>query len=156
LKHPSATLVPPAKRRIEFDPTLCSWCGCCELICSLVHEDECRPSLARIHIIIDQFEAKVSASFCQQCDEAPCISACPVEAIFVDERTGARVIDEGLCVGCGACAKACPFNREGEAITFNPKKNVYIKCDLCSGLSGPRCVAVCPQGALKYVEVKTL
>lgn len=102
---------------------------------------------------MNQFEAKVSASFCPQCDGAQCVFSCPVKAIFIDEKTGARVIDEARCTGCGACAKACPFNTEQDILTFNPEKGVYVKCDLCIGLDGPLCVGVCPQGALKYADV---
>ena len=142
----------PPKLRLKFDNAICKWCRSCELICSLIHEGECSPSLSRITIIIDQFNAEVSADFCRQCSNPACLRSCPVEgAIIIDERTGVTSIVEDLCNGCGLCAEACPFNKDGTVIKFNPKKNVYFKCDLCGG--EPACVDICPAGALKLVRV---
>ena len=73
-------------------------------------------------------------------------------AIVIEPKTGARVIDDERCEGCGACATACPFNEGKNIIKSDPAKGTYFKCDLCSGLDrGPLCVEACPWGALKYV-----
>jgi len=139
----------PAKYRIEFEGDRCIWCRNCELVCSLHHEGECNPELARIHIFLDQFEVEVEGHVCRQCDDPQCLYVCPVGAIQVDEITGARIILEDRCVACGLCSEVCPYGREN--IVFNPKRNVYVKCDLCSGM--PQCVETCPSGALKYVQL---
>lgn len=76
------------------------------------------------------------------------MEACPVEgAMVVDEKTGARLIEESRCTGCGECAEACPYNKEGTIIVANTKRGVYVKCDLCGG--DPQCASFCPTGALK-------
>jgi len=72
--------------------------------------------------------------------------------MVIDEKTGATLIVEDLCNGCGLCAEACPFNKKGTVIKFDPKRKVYFKCDLCGGK--PACVDVCPTGALKLKEVR--
>jgi len=80
------------------------------------------------------------------------MEACPVDgAMIVDPKTGARLIVESKCIGCGECAKMCPFNAEGDIIFLNAKKGAYVKCDLCGG--EPKCVEFCATGAL---ELKSL
>lgn len=81
------------------------------------------------------------------------MQVCPVkEAMIVDEKTGARVIVDEECIGCGNCFRACPFNPGGSIIRHRPKENVYVKCDLCYRREGgPACVEICPQNALSYI-----
>jgi len=46
---------------------------------------------------------------CLQCPTAECLYVCPVDALVVEPRTGARYIGEDVCVSCGRCNEACPF-----------------------------------------------
>lgn len=57
--------------------------------------------------------------------------------MYLDQRTGAIVIDEEKCIRCLACLEACPF----EAIQVSPSGEM-LKCDLCGG--DPVCVKYCP------------
>ncbi|MEM2905812.1 MAG: 4Fe-4S dicluster domain-containing protein [Candidatus Bathyarchaeia archaeon] len=146
--------VPPAKLRLRFDAETCWWCRCCELVCSLTHEGVCSPALSRIHIDLDQFKAEVKAGLCWQCGKPLCLYACPVPgAMTVDEATGARLIVPEKCTGCGVCAKACPFNKEGTVIRLNAERGIYVKCDLCGGQ--PACVETCPVNAIQTVTLKS-
>jgi Fe-S-cluster-containing hydrogenase component 2 len=102
-------------------------------------------------MLLDPFEAEMKAEMCRQCRKPFCMLACPKGAIVRDDRTGAYVVMSELCDGCGACAEACPFNRDGMVLRLDKSRGVFIKCDLCGG--APECVAVCPTGALKYMQV---
>ena len=53
-------------------------------------------------------------------------------------------IREGSCIGCGACAEACPFH----AITIRGE-TAEVDSNLCMGCG--ICVAKCQQGALELV-----
>ena len=122
-------------------------CRTCELICSLFHEGEFNPSLARIHVSRHPLEGVYTPEICKQCLAPSCYVVCPTEgAMSIDEKTGARIIIEDQCINCGACAKACPWNM----VQHNPKRNVYMKCDLCGG--GAKCVEWCPTKALMYIN----
>ena len=54
---------------------------------------------------------------CQQCDEPPCVDACPVQATWKEED-GIVVVDYNWCIGCRYCEAACPYH----ARRFNWKK----------------------------------
>ena len=137
---------------ILSDATICHGCGICELVCSLSHSGACGPAQSRIHILRDPLAGEVTVETCRQCPYPGCYYACPFGAIDIDPKTGARVIDDDRCEGCGTCAKACPSNERGTMIRPDPEKGAYLKCDLCSGLGrGPLCVEACPWGALRYV-----
>ncbi|MDR2709419.1 MAG: 4Fe-4S binding protein [Elusimicrobiota bacterium] len=54
----------------------------------------------------------------------------------------AKKIDEGVCVGCGACASACPVSaisqKDDNKYAIDPDK--CIDCGACEG--------VCPTSAI--------
>ncbi len=47
---------------------------------------------------------------CQQCDNPPCVSACPNKgkATFKD-KNGIVMMNYSQCIGCGQCVSACPY-----------------------------------------------
>jgi len=46
---------------------------------------------------------------CQQCNNPPCVSACPIEATW-QEADGIVVVDYNWCIGCRYCEAACPYH----------------------------------------------
>jgi len=86
---------------------------------------------------------------CRQCADPACVEACPAEAMVRDER---GVVTRAIfhCRACGSCVRACPFG----VLSIEMVGHNVVKCDLCGdrierGLD-PRCVAVCPTGALRF------
>jgi Fe-S-cluster-containing dehydrogenase component len=137
-------------RKIIIQSELCRDCQACTLACSLYHEGECNPSLARVMIIKDMARYAFQILLCQHCESPECIVACPTEAMVSDERGVVTIVDEA-CIRCDACASSCPHN----AIFYNDVLDRYIKCDFCVGRQeGPLCVEVCPVGALTLVEAE--
>jgi len=92
---------------------------------------------------------------CQHCKVPACLPECPTGAISRD-ASGAVELDQDLCTGCGACAKACPW----DAIRLAPRPSnppgasalVATKCDLCRGSAAPACIDVCPSGAILRLD----
>lgn len=84
---------------------------------------------------------------CNQCDDAPCVTACPTTAMF-KRPDGIVDFDKSICIGCKACIAACPY----DAIFINPDDHSAEKCNFCThrldmGLE-PACVVVCPTQAI--------
>ena len=46
---------------------------------------------------------------CQHCANPKCVVACPTGASYVDEN-GNILINQEECIGCSACAQACPYD----------------------------------------------
>ncbi len=147
--------VAAAKMVLEWDADKCSMCGVCEYFCSTYHERGGSKYLSRITLHRYLPDITFNIETCKQCISPSCMAACAVPgAMYIDETTGARCIDEEKCIGCGLCAEACPRNELGGVIKYNAVKNTYVKCDMCSGRpEGPACVQVCWSGAC---TVKTL
>ena len=130
---------------LNIAPEKCTGCMQCELACSWVQTGKFQPSQSLIRVNVFDEEASYAPYTCLQCDEAWCMSACPVNAIAIEE-TGAKIVLDSLCVGCHLCTIACPF---GTVFTL-PETDKAAKCNLCGG--DPACVASCPTDAIEFVE----
>ena len=121
----------------------CTGCHLCELACSYTHGGVFNPLLSRITVLTKPEVQTSVPVYCLQCRDAACERVCPVDAIHLDGKVGAYVIDYSRCIGCRECAYACPFG----AISFDFDVSP-IKCDLCGG--EPECAQVCPHDAIIY------
>jgi Fe-S-cluster-containing hydrogenase component 2 len=180
-----ATLVaaqqPLAKQVVVADPSLCIGCLACEVNCSTWHESVGRSAEPRIRVMdtpqvslrkeVSEYlpaRAGYSPATCRQCPEPWCLPNCPTSGLRIDASTGNRYINEQQCIACGKCEVDCPVAWEGtwarkgqqlsmKRVTYDPRKNVYAKCDLCQGRDGgPICVERCPVNlAIKAGYIKS-
>lgn len=134
-----------ARNFVSVDPSKCIGCSICEFVCALEKEGEPNPIKSRIRVIHLNPIFNLTVS-CRFCENAPCVRACPRNAIKQSERGGVLIIDESKCDGCVLCIQACPFG----GIMLNIDKGVVIACDLCGG--EPKCIEFCPEEALKLVS----
>ena len=144
----------PTARKAKFfvvaDPDKCVGCGICELACSIEKSGVFNPLKSRIRIVRIKEYVNMSVS-CRLCYKAPCVSACPRDALTQDEETGVIIVDADKCNGCGWCIEACDFG----AMILDPEEKIPIVCDVCQdrrekGLP-PACVEWCPEEALSLV-----
>lgn len=94
---------------------------------------------------------------CMHCTDAKCIQACPVQpveeggpkAMFRSEF-GTVQVDLERCIGCGACAAACPY--KVPHVSTEPRKS--RKCTGCVDRVAegkrPACVNTCCTSAMDY------
>lgn len=135
---------------IAVDHSGCTGCRTCEMICSLYHFGRCSPSKSAIQVIRRE-RGGLIFSFplvCRQCDPAPCIESCPVEALIRDNG-GHIALNQDECTLCGLCTEACPLG----CIDVDPEEVELVHCDLCEG--EPQCVPACHAGCLKLVNRDT-
>jgi molybdopterin-containing oxidoreductase family iron-sulfur binding subunit len=105
---------------------------------------------------------------CMQCDNPPCVKACPVNATW-KEADGIVVVDYDWCIGCRYCMTACPYwarhfnwtepqvppaalNPATHVLGNRPRpKGVVEKCHFCIQRTRngrqPACQEACPTGA---------
>jgi len=114
------------------------------MACSLMKEEVFSTTKSRIHIYQDESKCFSVPTICEHCTNPPCIPVCPVNAIIKDDISGIVNLDEEVCIGCGKCKEACPFD------SIRIRNGKAFKCDLCGG--DPECVKVCYPYALQYVE----
>ncbi len=90
---------------------------------------------------------------CNHCEDPNCVAACPTGAMTKRED-GIVFINQEKCIGCMACAGACPWTVPQR----NPDVKKAIKCDYCldrvdAGLR-PACVTKCTNSALQFVTLQ--
>ena len=124
----------------------CTGCQRCEVACSLHHEGRIWPEASRIRVFMP-FPGVEVTHLCAQCDDYPCVESCPVEALKIDDNTGAVLVDQEACTSCGLCLKACP----GKVPTLHPETKKAVICDLCKG--DPECVKVCAEAGYNALRV---
>jgi len=105
---------------------------------------------------------------CFQCDNPPCVKACPTKATW-KEPDGIVVVDYDWCIGCRYCMAACPYwgrrfnwnqpeipkdeiNRKQHYLgNRNRVRGMMEKCTYCIQRSRKgkvtACVEACPTGA---------
>lgn len=133
------------------DHTRCIGCHACTTACK--SENDVPLSVTRTYVkYVDagrfpQARRSFQVTRCNQCDDPPCVAACPTAAMYRRED-GIVDFDKSICIGCKACIAACPY----DAIFINPEDSSAEKCNFCAhrldvGLE-PACVVVCPTEAL--------
>ncbi len=134
-----------------LDQDKCIGCHACTTACK--SENEIPLGVTRTYVksvevgVFPQVRRSFQVTRCNQCTDAPCVAACPTQAMYRRED-GIVDFDKSVCIGCKACIAACPY----DAIFINPEDNSAEKCNLCAhrlevGLE-PACVTVCPTGAI--------
>jgi len=134
------------RKMLLIDCERCTGCEICVLYCSFEKTRTFNRTRSRVSIIRWEEEELYIPTMCQQCEEAPCILACPVDALSKDEVSGVVCRNDEVCIGCKMCITICPF----VGSTIDPVENKVISCDLCGG--NPICAKVCPTGAIQYVR----
>ena len=134
-----------------IDQTRCIGCHACTTACK--SENEVPLGVTRTFVKyadVGRFpnaRRAFQVTRCNQCDDAPCTTACPTSAMF-RRPDGIVDFDKSACIGCKACMAACPY----DAIFINPDDHAAEKCNFCAhridmGLE-PACVVVCPTEAI--------
>lgn len=147
-------------KMIVTDRGRCSGCQRCEMMCTLKNDGRVSSLTARVRVWESfnygtspdtgdgQFgSCEYTIKSCKQCAEPRCAAYCPVHAIYSDEETGARVIDQDRCIGCGGCHLACPWNMPA----VDPLTGTSTKCISCG-----RCAEQCPNGAITFIDWKDI
>jgi Fe-S-cluster-containing hydrogenase component 2 len=131
---------------LMIDHQKCTGCRLCELVCSVMHDGVSNPARSRIKVMKWEAEGIYIPMSCQQCEDAPCMNVCPVQAISRDEDFGYVNVDYDTCIGCRSCVAVCPFGAMG----YNVIDKKVFKCDLCGGK--PQCVRFCDVKAVDFVD----
>tara|TARA_R110002110_G_scaffold205066_1_gene416750 strand:- start:150678 stop:151265 length:588 start_codon:yes stop_codon:yes gene_type:complete len=89
-------------------------------------------------------------TMCHHCSDAPCVTACPTQALWNRDADGMVVLDTDKCVGCQRCGEECPY----DALWFDPQTGKADKCNMCEHRleenKGPMCELVCPTRAIHF------
>jgi Fe-S-cluster-containing dehydrogenase component/formate-dependent nitrite reductase membrane component NrfD len=141
----------PARWIKVLDQTRCIGCHACTTACK--SENDVPLGVSRTYVkSVDvghfpQVRRAFQVTRCNQCEHAPCVTACPTKAMY-RRPDGIVDFDKSICIGCKACMAACPY----DAIFINPEDHSAEKCNFCAhrlaiGLE-PACVVVCPTEAI--------
>lgn len=131
-------------KQLLFYPDKCTGCKLCSVACSTYHLGFASTEKTAIRIVREPTQGIEYPNYCIQCEEKPCMTFCPTDALVWDPKLGIVELVDDLCIGCGVCVIKCPY----EAIAFWDRN--IIKCNLCGG--APQCVSFCPEEAIVYKE----
>jgi Fe-S-cluster-containing dehydrogenase component len=146
-----------ARALLAIDAESCVRCGHCAWACAELYGVS--RLIRRGERVVAQLardgdhaspRALLLPSSCQHCRNPLCMVDCPTGAIARDPG-GDVFIREELCTGCGACAKACPWDNVRMA-PLDAGRLVAVKCDLCRDYQEPACVQACPTDAIQRLE----
>jgi len=138
--------MPEGAKVLKIEYEKCTGCRLCELVCSVHHDGVSNPMRSRIKVVKWEADGIYVPMTCQQCEDAPCLNACPAKAISRNSELGRVEVDYTTCIGCRTCVSVCPFG----AMNFNSLERKVFKCDLCDG--EPQCARFCD---VKAVDVVT-
>ena len=137
-----------------IDLRRCIGCHACSVSCKTEHDVALGVFRTRVRYLEKPGEPRLKfvPLLCMECQDAPCVPACPSEAIS-RAGDGRVLIDDQTCVSNAECIGACPYG----AIALDPQTSVADKCDLCHhrtevGLD-PACVSACPTDTLRFGDM---
>ncbi len=134
-----------------IDHSRCIGCHACSLACKAEHEVPLGSYRTWVKYVEKGSFPDVRRFFsvlrCNHCDNAPCVTICPVTALFRRDN-GIVDFDRDACIGCKACMQACPY----DALYIHPDTGTAEKCNFCAHRVEielePPCATVCPTEAI--------
>ncbi len=147
-----------ARYAMVIDLKKCVACHACTVACNT--EWEVPPGFARTRVsstgAVGKFPnvtASVFVAQCNHCNDPACVKPCPTGATFQGDD-GIVQVDKDLCIGCGFCVEACPY----DARHIDPVTNKVDKCDFCSARLQrgelPACVETCTAHAKFFGDLE--
>ncbi|MFQ5738271.1 MAG: 4Fe-4S dicluster domain-containing protein [Acidobacteriota bacterium] len=164
-----------------IDLKRCIGCNACTLACKQENGTPADMHFARVVTrevgTYPESKRTFLPLLCNQCEDAPCLKACPTGATY-QRPDGIIMVNADVCIGCRACAVSCPYmNRHflargllrtgygGDGL--NPFEEVKFaafqegtmtKCNFCAprvdqGLE-PACVITCPTDARIFGDLE--
>jgi molybdopterin-containing oxidoreductase family iron-sulfur binding subunit len=153
--------------------------GCCGCVVACQMQNNTRPGVTWVTVDRCEWGAYPDAKrsylphSCMQCDNPPCVAACPTGASYQNEE-GITLVNYEDCICCGQCVTACPYGarhtNDTEANWFDTpepapyeaygvqRTDVTEKCIFCNELLAegrqPACVINCPGGARVIGDVE--
>lgn len=171
-----------ARWGMVFDLKRCIGCNACVVACktenmlpedvfftrTFVAERGQFPNVKRVYV----------PTLCNHCEEPPCQKVCPSGATYT-RADGLVMVDQDKCIGCNACAVACPYDARTQLKQEQLQRSYFggeqlhgfeedraqrwqagtvAKCDFCSrrvdeGLK-PACVDACPTEARLFGDLE--
>ncbi len=147
-----------AQSLLVLDLARCTRCDACVRACADAHD-----GITRLVREGQRFDRYLVATSCRHCKDPLCMVGCPVGSIR--RRNSLEVIIEDWCIGCGLCARNCPYgninlhpfqvmaddpDNPGRRIAMVKQK--ATSCDLCTEHAEPSCVYACPHDAAHRVD----
>ena len=141
---------------MAFDLERCTGCHACSVACKVEND----VPLGNFRMMVyyhdtgtfPNVQRHFLPALCMQCEDAPCMKACPTHSIARGENGIVR-INADTCRGHGKCEDACPYG----AIYVDPLRNVADKCDYCenrlnAGME-PACAETCPAETIIFGDL---
>ncbi len=134
-----------------IDNRKCIGCHACTVACKAEHDVPVGVNRTWVKQVekgvFPETRRLFSVLRCNHCSNAPCVTICPTQALFIRED-GIVDFDNRRCIGCKSCMQACPY----DALYIDPETHTAAKCNYCAhridvGLE-PACVNVCPEHAI--------
>jgi Fe-S-cluster-containing dehydrogenase component len=156
------------KYGMVIDVSRCTGCYACFLACKDENCGEDHPGYTAAQPMTGQFWLNITEvergtfpkvklshipKLCSHCDRPGCMRPARDGAVYKRDD-GIVIIDPDKAAGQKAIADACPHR----VIFWNEEKQLPQKCDLCAhfldrGFERPRCVEMCPTGALLFGDL---
>ncbi|HHU22463.1 MAG TPA: oxidoreductase [Clostridiales bacterium] len=156
------------KYGIVIDVAKCTGCYACFLACKDENCGEAHPGYTEAQPMTGQYwlnitevergtfpKVKIShiPKLCNHCDNPGCMQMAENGAVYKRDD-GIVIIDPEKAVGQKQIVNTCPYR----VIFWNEEKQLPQKCDLCAhfldqGFEKPRCVEMCPTGALVFGDL---
>jgi phenylacetyl-CoA:acceptor oxidoreductase subunit 1 len=140
-----------ARYGMVVDLNRCVGCQTCTIACK--HANDTVPGVQWRRVLdvetgrFPDVERLFLVVGCQHCAEPPCVPVCPTGATFQRED-GLVAVDYDLCLGCGYCAVACPYQArtivhdqrwyygqetvQERAVEHADRQGVVQKCTFCA------------------------